>query len=230
LIDRAFELGDLRVDDIYVPRLDIVAIANDTSVREALDVAIGSGHRRIPTFDGDIDNIVGVARLADIAKTGIDDPDTLVASLAREPLVVPESRKVIDLLGDMADSATHFAVAVDEFGGTAGIVTIEDIVERLVGPIPVAGEHASPDIDTIGPGIWVAAGTADTDDLERAIGRPLPRGDWNTVAGLVIALAGHFPSEGESVETDELRFRVLTESDHRIRSVEVSEHGAENAT
>jgi CBS domain containing-hemolysin-like protein len=230
LIDRAFELGDLRVDDIFVPRLDIVAISNDISVREALDVAIASGHRRVPTFDSDIDNIVGVARLADLAKAGIDGPDTLVASLTREPLVVPESRKVIDLLGDMADSATHFAVAVDEFGGTAGIVTIEDIVERLVGPIADAGEHASPDIDAIGPGVWVAAGTTDTDDLERAIGRPLPRGDWNTVAGLVIALAGHFPGEGETVETDELRFRVLEESDHRIRSVEVSGQGAETAT
>ena len=171
-----------------------------------------------------------MARLADLAKAGIDDPDTLVASLTREPLVVPESRKVIDLLGDMADSATHFAVAVDEFGGTAGIVTIEDIVERLVGPIADAGEHASPDIDAIGPGVWVAAGTSDTDDLERAIGRPLPRGDWNTVAGLVIALAGHFPGEGETVETDELRFRVLEESDHRIRSVEVAEQGAETET
>jgi CBS domain containing-hemolysin-like protein len=222
LIDRAFELGDLRVDDVYVPRLDVVAIPDSETVRSALDIALTTGHRRIPTYHGDIDNIVGVVLLTDLARSSAEQPDRPVSSLSRDPLVVPESRKVIDLLGDMRRQAAHFAVVVDEFGGTAGIVTIEDIVRRLVGSVAAPENHVSSVIDMIDSTTWIAAGIADTDDLERAIGITLPRGEWNTVAGLVIALLGHFPSEGESLETDELRFTVLEESKRRVLSVEIT--------
>jgi magnesium and cobalt exporter, CNNM family len=222
LIDRAFELGDQRVDDIYVPRLDVVAVPNTLSVREALGIAISSGHRSIPIYEGDIDNIVGVVRLTDLARTGIDDPDQCVASLAVEPLVVPESRMVVDLLGDMQQRGVRFAVVVDEFGGTAGIVTIEDIAERLVGPISSAGGDMAPGIEQVDAGTWIAEGTTDTDDLERALGVSLPEGDWNTVAGLVIGLAGHIPSEGESVEIDGIRLTVLEMLARRVLSVEIA--------
>jgi CBS domain containing-hemolysin-like protein len=222
LIDRAFELGDLRVDDIYVPRLDVVAVPNSETVRAALDIAIETGHRRIPTYEGDIDNIVGVVRLVDLARSSMDLPDQPVSSLAMEPLVVPESRKVVGLLGDMRDEAVHFAVVVDEFGGTAGIVTIEDVVSRLVGSVSAPERHISFDIESIDAATWIVAGIADTDELERAVGIPLPRGEWNTVAGLVIALIGHFPKEGESFETERLQFTVLEEAAHRILNVEVT--------
>lgn len=221
LIDRAFELGDQRVDDIYVPRLDIVAIANTVSVREALHLAIASGHRSIPMYDGDIDNIVGVVRLSDLARTGIDDPHENVSSLAHDPLIVPESRMVIDLLGDMQNMGVRFAVVVDEYGGTAGIVTIEDVAERLVGPLSSPGNHESTDIEHLGTGEWTAAGTTDTDDLERALEVSLPRGDWNTVAGLVIGLTGHIPTEGESVEANGIRLTVLEVHARRILRVEI---------
>jgi len=221
LIDRAFELGDLRVDDIYVPRLDIVAIPNSTSVQSALDLAITTGHRRIPTYEGDIDSIVGVVRLTDLARINLDRPKALVSSLAQDPIIVPESRKVVDLLGDMGYGATHFAVVVDEFGGTAGIVTIEDVVQRLVGSFATPEDHVSRVISASDARTWVAAGVADTDDLERVIGVSLPRGEWITVAGLVIAMSGHFPSKGESLETDDLMFTVLEEAQHRILSVEI---------
>ena len=221
LVDRAFELGDLRVDDVYVPRLDIVAVPDTASVRTALDLAISSGHRRLPTYERDIDSIIGVVRLRDLARVGIDQPEKPVSIVAVEPLVVPESRKVVDLLGDMRDKAIHFAVVVDEFGGTAGIVTIEDIVERLVGPITPTGSSASEDIQTVDSTTWIAAGTADTDEIEDAIGRSLPQGEWNTVAGLVIALVGHFPLVGETAETDDLTFTVLEESSHRILRVRI---------
>jgi len=221
LVDRAFELGDLRVDDVYVPRVDIVAAPDTASVRTALDLAVSTGHRRIPMYHGDIDNIIGVVRLRDLARVGLDHPEKAATIVAVDPLIVPESRKVVDLLGDMRDMAIHFAVVVDEFGGTAGIVTIEDIVERLVGPITPIGESDSEDIQAVDSTTWIAAGSADTDEIERAIGRPLPRGEWNTVAGLVIALIGHFPLIGETAETEELMFTVLEESSHRILRVRI---------
>ncbi len=222
LMNRAFELGDQRVDDIYVPRLDVVAVRRSVTVREALDLALRSGHRRIPTYEGDIDNIVGVARLSDLARIAIDDPDRSVSSLTLEPLFVPESRRVVDLLGDMHRADIHFAVVVDEYGGTAGIVTIEDIVERLVGPLSTEQEHTSSDIERVDATTWIAAGATDTDDLERAIAVSLPRGDWNTVAGLVIATVGHIPGKGESIEVDGIQFTVLNTSGHRIMSVRIA--------
>lgn len=222
LIDRAFELGDQRVDDVYVPRVDVIAVSSDTSVRDALHVAIASGHRRIPTYDSTIDNIVGVAHMRDLARFSIDAPDALVSSLTNEPLIVPESRRVVDLVDDMHSTGTHFAVVVDEFGGTAGIVTIEDVVERLVGRFAPGEISASPDIDQVDPTTWIVHGSTDTDDLGRSMGISLPEGEWNTVAGLMIALAGHIPSEGESVSSDGVEFTVIRGSTNRVLSVRVS--------
>jgi CBS domain containing-hemolysin-like protein len=177
LIDRAFELGDQRVDDIFVPRLDVVAIRDDLPARDAFDVAISTGHRRIPIYIGDIDTVVGVVRLRDIAMYAIQDGDRPVSSFAREPLIVPESKRVIELLEDMQARNNHFAVVVDEFGGTAGIVTIEDIVERLVGSFSAEGTPASRDIEQVGPSKWIVQGSTDTDDAERILTVSIPRGD-----------------------------------------------------
>jgi CBS domain containing-hemolysin-like protein len=222
LIDRAFELGDQRVDDVFVPRLDVVAIPDTASVREALDIAIANGHRRIPVYSDDIDSVVGVVRLRDLARAALENGDTLVSSVVSEPLIVPESRKVIELLGDMQASDNHFAVVVDEFGGTAGIVTIEDIVGRLFVSFTDQGEQSSSGIEMIDSVTWIVQGTADTDDVERATGTAVPRGEWTTVAGLVTALAGHFPIPGETVETDDLQFTVTEASAHRILRVQVT--------
>ncbi|MFV2000066.1 MAG: transporter associated domain-containing protein, partial [Acidimicrobiia bacterium] len=159
---------------------------------------------------------------SDLARTGIDGPDECVSSLALEPLVVPESRMVIDLLGDMQKEDVRFAVVVDEFGGTAGIVTIEDVVERLVGPISSSGSHRNSAMEYVDAGTWITAGTTDTGDLERTLGVSLPVGDWNTVAGLVIGLAGHIPGEGESVEIDGFRLTVIEVLARRVLRVEIA--------
>jgi len=222
LIDRAFDLGDQRVDDIYVPRVDVVAVPSDTSVRRALDLAIESGHRRIPTYDTSIDNIVGVLHLRDLARVRITSPDALASSIAHEPLVVPESKRVVDLIDDMHAADIHFAVVVDEFGGTAGIVTIEDVVERLVGSFALQGLHASDEIEQVNPSTWIVHGSTDTDHVERSLDVSLAQGDWNTVAGLMIALAGHIPAVGESVASENVSFRVVDASENRIRSVEIT--------
>ncbi|MCL1595644.1 MAG: hemolysin family protein [Actinomycetia bacterium] len=223
LIDRAFEVGDLRVDDIYVPRLDVVAVPQATSVRDALDTAIATGHRSLPTYENDIDNIVGIVGLADLARARIADALQPVAALAHEPLVVPESRMIIDLVRDMKKRNVRFAVVVDEYGGTAGIVTVEDVADRLIGPLLSTGRHATADIEHTNDGIWVSAGTADTDDLERVLGVSLPQGEWNTVAGLVIGVAGRIPDEGESVDIEGFRFTVLEARSRRVLSVEITQ-------
>lgn len=221
LIDRAFELGDLRVDDVYVPRLDIIAIADTATVRGALKLAIRSGHRRLPVYAGDVDNIVGVVHLRDLAAAALVTPDESVTTRSTEPLVVPESRRIVELIDDMQGAGIHFAVVIDEYGGTAGIVTIEDIVARLFDSISGRGEPTSTGIERVSESTWSVVGTTDIDDLEREIGYSLPEGDWNTVAGLVIGHAGHIPGTGAEFTIANVAFEVVETTTNRLTLIMV---------
>ena len=135
LIERAFVFGDLMVDQILVPRSDVVAVSSDTRVDAALQTAIAAGHRRLPVYEGEIDRIVGFVRMRDLAEAARIAPDSMVARRRRDVLEVPEATPVADLLRVMQQSRRHMAVILDERGDTAGIVTIEDVVEELVGTI-----------------------------------------------------------------------------------------------
>jgi CBS domain containing-hemolysin-like protein len=230
LIDRVFDLGDRNVDEIYVPRPDIVAVPATTTVRQALDTAISSGHRRIPIYGGNLDEIVGIVAIIDLAGAVVDEPDRLALDLAAAPLIVPESKAVVELLGEMQRARIHFVVVVDEFGGTAGIVTIEDVVTRLVGRISGEDEVPVEGFQNISDRIWTIPGSAHLADVERALDVQLPMGDWNTVAGLIIGTIDRLPSVGDSVELDGLTLTVLSVEGHRItriRAVTPRASGAE---
>jgi CBS domain containing-hemolysin-like protein len=221
LMERAFRVGDQRVDEILVPRTDVVSVSADTLAREALDIAIEAGHRRLPIHHGDPDEMTGVVRLRDLARhlaDGLDDP---VGELAHEVLVVPESKRVLELLREMQRSGRHFAVAVDEHGGTAGIVTIEDVVEELVGDVADEGEERSRPIEEITTGRWRVDARVPVAELEIALGAELPTGDWNTVGGLVLGLIGRIPRPGEQAQVGDHRLVVTAASRRRVLEVEV---------
>jgi CBS domain containing-hemolysin-like protein len=220
LLERAFELGDIRVDEILVPRPDIVAVSGDRPIGEALDVALAAGHRRVPVFDGDIDRITGVVRLRDLAAAVTGGSTETAADLAAPVLVVPESKRVIELLREMQAAGLHFAVAIDEHGGTAGIVTIEDVVAELVGEVADEGEKRSEEIRVVDGKLIVEAST-DVDDLAERLGAELPEGEFHTVGGLIIDAAGRIPAVGEVIETGGFRFRIVSGSRRRVRRVEV---------
>ncbi len=220
LIDRAFTLGDRTVDEILIPRTEIVAVRVDTPIRDALDMAIRSGHRRLPLFDGDLDTIRGIVRLRDLAAAVVEAPADPVSTIATQELIVPETKRVVDLLAEMQAGGIHLAVAIDEYGGTAGIVTIEDVVEELLGRVSDEGEIVSPPIREIGRGRWAVDATTPVDDLESATGVALPDGDWNTAAGLVIGVAGHIPARGETFQFDDLTLTVVDAEAHRVVAIE----------
>jgi CBS domain containing-hemolysin-like protein len=222
LIERAFALGDLQIGEILVPRTDVVGIPATASTAEALDIATRSGHRRLPLYDGDLDTVIGIVRMRDLAAAALEDPDRPARTVARPELFVPESRRVVDLLGDMQSSGMHFAVVVDEHGGTEGIVTIEDVVAELVGDIAEPERRPEPGIYRIGPARWRADAAVDIGDLEEATGAELPAGDWSTLGGLLIADAGRIPERGEEFEIGGLRFLVLDARPQRIVTVDVS--------
>jgi magnesium and cobalt exporter, CNNM family len=222
LIERAFALGDLTVDRVLVPRTEVVGIPANATVAEGLEVANRAGHRRLPLYDEDLDNVIGIVLIRDLARAAIEDPGRAARSVARPELLVPGTRRVVDLLGDMQASGTHFAVVIDEHGGTEGIVTIEDVVAQLVGDIAEPEPHAEPVIDRLGSRRWRADAAVSVSDLEAATGADLPPGDWSTVGGLVIGTAGRIPASGEIIEVGGLSIRVLEALPQRLVSVEVT--------
>lgn len=222
LIERAFRVGDATIAEVVVPRTEVVAVAATEPMASALDIALESGHRRLPVYETNIDEITGVVRLRDLAAAVADGIGGTIASLQQAPLFIPETRRVVDVLRDMQEQGNTIAVVVDEHGGTAGIVTVEDIVEELVGAI-ADSEGAMPEIRAIGPGRWVVRGSADIDDLELALGTKLPRGDYHTVAGLILAITGRIPHAGEELTVGNHHLRVAEASRRRVRLVEVRE-------
>lgn len=221
LIERAFRFGDRLADDIMVPRPDIVAAAAETSVANALDLALGAGHRRLPIYQDSVENITGLVTVREMIQVPEARRGALaVGVVASECLVVPEWKRIIDLLQEMQSSQTHMAVVVDEFGGTAGLVTVEDIAEELLGTI--SDEASVPPAVALPSGGWRVDGGLPVEDLAELIGEELPEGDWNTVAGLMMGLAGTMLELDDEVETAGHHLRVTAMRGRRITRIEVS--------
>ena len=215
MIERAFRFGDRRADDVMVPRPDIVAVEENTSIIEALDTALAAGHRRLPIYSGVLENITGVVRLRDLIKVR-DDPDVTLRDVAGEPLVIPESKRITSLLTEMQAHNNHLALVVDEYGVTVGLVTVEDVAAELLGTI--SDGHATEDLTTVGPSAWTAPGSLPVEDLE-SLGVEPPEGDWNTVAGLMLGVSGRLLKTGDEVTIGD--FILTAEAVTRRRVVRV---------
>jgi CBS domain containing-hemolysin-like protein len=203
-----------------VPRADIVAVPADAYLDVALIIALEAGHRRLAVYSDDSENIVGVVQLRDLVRVPETRRNLLtVATLADEPLVVPESKRVMDLLGEMQDARIHLAVVVDEYGGTAGLVTVEDIAKELLGSV---GEGSDPEpVSLIANFRWSIDAALPIEDLEELIDEPLPEGDWNTVAGMVFALAGRIPEVGDEVRIPGHSLKITAKRQRRITRIEL---------
>jgi magnesium and cobalt exporter, CNNM family len=221
LIERAFRLGDRTAVEVMVPRTDIVAVQVGESLERAVQVATKAGHRRLIVYGEDLDEIIGIVSLRDLVRaTGPDTPAS-VGGLSQPALVVSEWKRVVELLRDMQSVGTHLAVVIDEFGGTSGIVTIEDIAEELLGVVADEGEVHAPLIRRISDRHWIVAGSVRVDELNDLVGIELPEGEWNTVAGMILGVAGEVPDVGDAITVDGYRFRVDSIDGQRIMWVNV---------
>lgn len=216
LIERVFRFGDRRADDIMVPRPDIVAVEASAEIPDVLDLALVSGHRRIPIFEDTPEHITGVVRMRDLTEAR-DKHGVELRDIATTPLVVPESKRITSLLAEMQEQNNHLAVVVDEYGVTTGLVTVEDVAEELLGTI---SDEAEPFVlAKLADGRWTAPGSLPVEDLEQ-IGIDVPEGDWNTVAGMMMGIAGRLLSPGDYVEVD--GYRLTADSVRRRRVIKVS--------
>jgi putative hemolysin len=222
-IHSVIEFGDTIVREVMVPRTDIVEIGREATVREALDLAIETGRSRIPVTGEGIDDIVGMVNLRHLARLVANGQghEAVGASMG-EANFVPETKRVASLLVEVRNAKSHLFVVVDEYGGTVGLVTLEDILEELVGEIT---DESDPDeVDAVAveqrieEGIEIR-GRVNIDDANEEFGLALPSGSWDTVGGLVMDLAGGVPVIGQSVATDHYQLTVVEMDGRRVELI-----------
>ncbi len=224
LLRRAVELGDTRVGEVMVPRPDIVWLTPTDSLADLRVAARRTGHSRFPVRGDNEDDLLGTIHIKDLLSVAPDrHADTPVGDVMFSPLVVPESEPLRRLLGDLRRSQRTFAVVIDEYGGTAGIVTIEDVLEELVGEIEDEFDQGSRIVRRVGAGRSLVHGSLRTDRLQGLLGCELPEGEYETVAGFVLDRLGRIPEGGEVVEHDGWELRVAAVEGVRITEVVVRE-------
>ena len=223
LISQVLDFTEVIVREIMVPRTDMVTLASATDTDEALDVIIAEGVSRVPISGEDADDIVGVLYAKDLLQLMESGAGTQpVTGLMRSPHFVPESKRVSELLRELQRGQVHLAIVVDEFGSTAGLVTIEDILEELVGEIVDEYDVEEPMVVTVAEGEYLIDARLPVDDLTDLVGVELPDEDWDTVGGLLLGLAGRVPREGESFEYDRLVLVAERVQGRRISHVRVN--------
>jgi len=225
--ERAFihsiiDFGDAVVREVMVPRPDMQSVEAKVPVSEALKEALEAGRSRLPVFEDNIDDVVGIAYTKDLMRVEHDGHGTDPVRLhARPAHFVPETKRLTSLLREMQDEQFHLSVVVDEYGGTAGLVTLEDLIEELVGEIVDEYDVEEPSVERFADGSIVVTGRMTVDDAGELIGTPLPQGGWDTVGGLLLDLAGHVPFEGEAVDAEGIRLIAERVQGRRIGQVRI---------
>ncbi len=228
LVERVFRFGDRRVKSLMVPRADIVWIDENSTMERARLVVATSPHSHFPVCKGSLDSIVGIVHVKDILKHSmIAGGDFKIAQLARKPVFVPEAAQAIKVLESFRQSGDHVAFVVDEYGGIEGLLTLNDLVEAIVGDVAsVGGGTDEPWIIQRDDGSWLVDGRSSIDDLFHTLGLTPPAhdelGDVTTAGGLVISLLGHVPRTGERVDGHALRFEVVDMDRRRVDKILVA--------
>ena len=220
LLTGAIDFSERDAASVMVPRTEIVALPLSSSPADVEDAVVRTGHSRFPIYAGNTDNVVGFFHSKDLLR--IDRArrnDQLSRRTLRQMLVVPESRKLHPLLLDMRRQRRHFGLVLDEHGGTAGILTIEDVLEELVGEIQDEYDFAERGIETVGPDQYLIPGTLRIDEAEERLGLRLPDGEYETVAGWLMDVLGRIPKRRDTVDHDGWRLRVRTMQRRRVVQV-----------
>jgi putative hemolysin len=223
LIESIIEFGDTVVREVMVPRPDMLIVDNDATVTAALDLAIANGVSRLPVQGADGDDIVGLAYTKDLIRVEREGRgDEPVLDLARKVRFVPENMPVSRLMREMQRDKFHLAIVADEYGGIAGLVTLEDCLEELVGEIVDEYDVEGVGVERLANGDYVVDGGTLIEDINKLLDLTLPDEDWDTVGGFIFGTLEHVPEVGESIVHEGLRFNVDEIDGRRVRRVRIS--------
>ena len=223
MIQSILSFRDTTVREIMVPRTEVVAAGSDTAIGTLLELVIRVGHSRIPVYSGTLDNIVGILHVKDLlACWGQEHLD--LTSFLRTPHFVPETKKISQLLKELRDRKSHMAIVIDEYGGLAGLVTIEDILEEIVGEIRDEHDTEEGRITRTPDGDLLVDARLDIEELAEHLGVKIPEGNFESVGGFIINLMGRVPQPRETIEYAPLKMTVESADARKIHTVRVSIH------
>jgi len=220
MIDKIFDLGETAVREVMLPLVDVAALPETATPDEAVRLMSERGFSRIPVFTDHVFNLVGVVTAMDLLSRGAVAPD--LRSLMRPATYAPETKRIDDLLREMQKGRVQLAVVVDEYGGAVGIVTVEDIVEEIVGEIQDEHDRAPAMVERLPDGSYRVAGRVGIDELNDSLDWELPKGDFETVAGLVLATVHRIPAIGEELQVGRHSFTVLEVDERRVLTVRIT--------
>ncbi|MBC8418479.1 MAG: hemolysin family protein [Proteobacteria bacterium] len=217
------DLKETEVHSIMIPRIDISSASVDSTIGEIIDLVTNCGHTRIPIHKDDIDRIVGILHSKDLLKLLGEEPSSRIPlDILRKAFFVPESRRVSDLLKDLQEKRTHLAIVTDEYGGTAGIITVEDILEEIVGEIMDEHDHEESLLTVLDDGSLLVDARLEVEKLGEALQMDLPKGEFESVGGFIIHLLGRIPEINEKVTFQDIEMTIQKANHRKIETVLIS--------
>lgn len=228
MIRSILTLGDSMVREIMLPRMEMACVSIEDELSQVIDAIIACGHSRLPVYEGTIDNVIGLIYAKDLLRYwGMADHEIELRKLIRPPFFVPETKNLEELLHDFKKRRVHMAVVIDEYGGTAGLVTIEDLLEQIVGDIQDEYDLETERLSAQPDGSIIADGRLPIEELEEHFDIEIERDKFETVGGLIFHLTGRIPCVGEVIESDSLVLTVLEADERRIAAVKVVKRAPE---
>jgi len=223
MINSVFEIDDIDVGDVMIPRIDITAISEDSNLKRALEVIINCGHSRIPAYKESIDNIVGLLYAKDIlpflAKEDIEN--IKINTLIRPAYYVPETKKINILLKELQVKKIHMAIVLDEYGGTEGLVTIEDILEEIVGDILDEYDNEEDLIEKIEESVYIVKSEISLEEINEYFDTELPEEDFDSLGGYIFNTLGRLANQGDKIDFQHLTMTVKKIHKNRIKLIEI---------
>ncbi len=225
MLENVFEFGDMQVREVMTPRNEMASIAHGATLREFLNIYVQNAHTRFPVYRGHGDNVIGIVSAKDILKAmatsdlGYTDS---VTDVIRDSYFVPETKRVAELFEELRQSGNQMAMVVDEYGGLAGLVTLKRLSEEVVGPVGEEGVAPEEEFEEIGENVFQVEGGMSIGEANEEMEINLPEGDFDTIAGFVLDLLGHIPTEGEQFDYKNLTLEVVQMKDLKIETIKVT--------
>ncbi|MFQ5906379.1 MAG: hemolysin family protein [bacterium] len=225
MIESIFEIGETPIEEVMVPRVDMVCVPATASIDEIIDVFIDEGHSRIPVYDDGIDNMAGILHMNGLLRFWGTNEDYRAIEFVRLPHFVPESKKVLDTMKEFQEKRLSIAIVVDEYGGVNGLVTMEDLIEEIVGEFQDEFDKEEKPYKLLKNGSYVVSGAMEVDDLNDLLGTRFDEKEVHTLGGLITSRLERIPRKGDAFNLDGLNVQILEATKQRIYRVLIRKEG-----